>query len=80
MTNYEDLDEKYPLMAKSWHNAQVSAEKVHLCNCVGCCKECGMCVTNPQHTSDVCRQLVVLNILKSAIINGRVNLMPRPTT
>ena len=29
----------------------------HSCNCIGCCKDCGMCSTHPQHTLENCRKL-----------------------
>jgi hypothetical protein len=30
----------------------------HLCNCIGCCRECGMCRTDPRHTPDLCKRTV----------------------
>ena len=34
-----------------------SGGRAHSCNCVGCCKDCGHCVTDPKHTPENCRKL-----------------------
>jgi len=38
--------------------AGMGREKAHVCNCIGCCPECGTCVTNPRHTAAMCKKLV----------------------
>jgi len=27
-------------------------EKLHACNCIGCCEKCGMCRTDPRHAGN----------------------------
>lgn len=41
------------------YNSQTQplGDRVHTCNCIGCCKDCGHCNTDPIHTHAVCKQL-----------------------
>jgi hypothetical protein len=32
-----------------------SGGQAHVCHCIGCCEDCGMCRTYPGHTPDVCK-------------------------
>lgn len=41
---------------------------IHACNCIGCCRECGMCSTNPKHTPKVCSRLVRHDAERQSII------------
>lgn len=51
---------------------QSTAAMGHVCNCVGCCRECGMCSTDPRHTPDMCAKVAdwkALNPLHLAVPN-----------
>lgn len=39
----------------------------HVCNCIGCCKRCGMCRTSPWHAR-ACDRIAALNGQIKAVI------------
>ena len=45
----------------------------HVCNCVGCCRDCGACRTSPEHTREVCAaRQEAREYIQRAIDRGRV--------
>jgi hypothetical protein len=63
---------------REWANAPsstASGPAPHACNCIGCCRECGMCRTNPRHTPDACRTVKGLREDLAEAIAG----IPAPT-
>jgi hypothetical protein len=45
-------------------NAAWSGGDAHVCNCVGCCKKCGHCRTDPKHTAQACKEIQRANEIK----------------
>lgn len=41
-----------------WQSSGETPESAHACNCVGCCRSCGSCVTWHGHTPKYCALLV----------------------
>jgi hypothetical protein len=40
----------------------------HVCNCIGCCKKCGQCLTAPWHSA-TCGSIAALNKARKFIID-----------
>jgi hypothetical protein len=45
------------------------AQPAHVCNCIGCCRYCGTCVTLPGHTEAACKKLVELQAQMAEVLN-----------
>lgn len=48
-------------------NASLGSTYSHVCNCIGCCKECGQCRTAPWHAK-TCNDIEKLNEKKRQIV------------
>lgn len=56
----------------SWGPGQTSTSGPRPCNCIGCCSECGQCLTQPTHPG-TCQKVAKLKREIAAVITAERN-------
>jgi hypothetical protein len=52
----------------NWFAMATDTPRAHVCNCIGCCKVCGHCRTDPKHTPEACKKIAAAReIIKDAL-------------